>query len=41
MEKNEKQELIKAIDLLYVEKIISFYQWGTLMKKAKNLEQKK
>lgn len=36
----EKKEILKAIDLLYQEGIISWYQWGTLMKKAKNLKQK-
>lgn len=36
----EKREIFKAIDLLYQEQIISWYQWGTLMKKAKNLKVK-
>lgn len=40
MEKKENLELQKAIDLLYEEKIISFYQWSQFMKKAKNLKQK-
>lgn len=36
----ENNKIYEAIDLLYEEKIISWYQWSTLMKKAKNLKQK-